>query len=83
MTTTREPLTGVSLSKRKLTFEEAIKDMPACVEVDFLTMKTLEDLRWSCLLQLDLIEEGQDSTEGDDPKPIRRWLKKYGRPNLT
>jgi hypothetical protein len=40
-----------------------------CVEYDPLAMKTLGDLRWGCLLQLDLIEEGQDSTEGDDPKP--------------
>jgi hypothetical protein len=53
------------------------------VEYDPLAMKTLGDLRWGCLLQLDLIEEGQDSTEGDDPKPIRRWLKKYGRPRGT
>ncbi len=59
------------------TFEQALRDLPECVDVDLMAMKTIDDLRWSCLIQLDLIEEGQDSTEHDDPKAIKRWLKKY------
>ena len=62
------------------TFEQALSELPDSVDYDPLAMKTINDLRWACVLQLDLIEEGQDSTEGDDPKPVRRWLKKYGRP---
>ena len=65
---------------KQLTFEQAVRELPEGVYYDPLAMTTLNDLRWSCLIQLDLIEEGQDSAEGIDPKPIRRWLKKYGRP---
>ena len=64
-------------------FDQAFKDLPPCVEYDPLAVKSLADLQWACLLQLDLIEEGQDGTEEDDPKAIRRWLKKYGRPSGT
>jgi hypothetical protein len=69
------------MAKKLTLFERAFRDMPteAGVEVDPLRMKTIEDLRYSCLIQLDLIEEGQDSAEGCDPKPIRKWLKKYGK----
>lgn len=69
--------------KRLSLFERAWRDMPAGVELDPLAMKTLEDLRFACLIELDLIEEGQDSAEDIDPKPIRRWLKKYGHPEGT
>lgn len=62
----------------KQTFREAWRELPSCVELDPLAMKTIDDLRWACRIQLDLIEEGQDGTENDDPKAIRRWLKKYG-----
>ena len=62
-------------------FDEAFRDMPSGVALDPLAMKTLDDLQWACLIQLDLIEEGQDDTEEDDPKEIVRWFKKYGRPN--
>lgn len=62
------------------TFEQALRDMPACVDFDPLAMTTVNDLRFACLLQLDLINEGQDGTEEDDPKAIRRWLKRYGSP---
>jgi hypothetical protein len=60
--------------------EEAMKEVPACVEIDHLAVKTLNDLRWACQIQLDLIEEGQDGTEQDDPEAIRAWLKKFGSP---
>ena len=60
-------------------FDIALRELPDGVDYDPV-MKTLDDLRWSCVLQLDLISEGQDSAEGIDPKPIRKWLKKYGRP---
>ena len=66
------------MAKQSL-FERAFRDMPDIVEVDPLSQKTLSDLRFACLIQLDLIEEEQDGTEGDDPKPIRKWLKKYGK----
>ncbi len=61
----------------KKRFEQAWRDIPSCVDVDPLAMKTLADLRWACLIQLDLIEEGQDGTEEDNPQAIRQWLKKY------
>ncbi len=70
-------------SKPIPTFDQALKDLPADVEYDHHAAKTINDLRWACLLQLDLIEEGQDGTEEDDAKAIRRWLKKYGRPQGT
>ena len=65
------------------TFEKALRDLPSDVDYDPLRMKTINDLQWACLLQLDLIEEDQDGTGDDDPKAIRRWLKKYGRPQGT
>jgi len=68
-------------TKTKLTlFQRAERDLPACDEQDAMRQKTLDDLRWAVRIQLDLIEEGQDSAEGDDPRPLRRWLKKYGDP---
>lgn len=67
------------MSRKELMFADAWRDMPACVELDALAMKTMDDLRYACLIQLDLIEESQDGTESDDPVTIRKWLKKYGR----
>jgi hypothetical protein len=65
------------MEKKKLTpYDRAFRDIPECVAVDPLAMRTLEDLRCACLTQLDLIEEGQDGTEDDDPAALRRWLKK-------
>lgn len=58
-------------------FQKAFQEMPPCVSTDPLAMKTLEDLRMAALIQLDLIEEGQDGTEEDDTTAIRRWLRKY------
>ena len=65
------------------TFENALRELPPSVDFDPLAMKTLDDLRWACQLQLDLIEEGQDGTEQDDPKLIKKWFKKYGRPKAV
>ncbi len=48
------------------TFTLAVRDMPDCVDFDPLAMKTIDDLRFACQIQLDLIEEGQDGTEDDD-----------------
>ncbi len=61
------------------TFAQALRDLPSDVDYDPLAMKTINDLRWACLLQLDLIEEGQDGTDADDATAIRKWLRKYGR----
>jgi hypothetical protein len=72
--------TTMAVLKNSPTFQQAWKDLPACVDTDPLAMKTIRDLRWACQTQLDLIDEGQDGTEDDDPKAIRRWLKKYGSP---
>ena len=61
--------------KNKL--KKAWKDLPGCICVDPLQMKTLSDLVWACRTQLDLCNEGQDGTEHDNPIEIKRWLKKY------
>lgn len=66
------------MSKSK--FERAWAEMPEGVELDPLAMKTLSDLQFTCRITLDLIEEGQDAGEGIDPKPIRKWLRKWGDP---
>jgi hypothetical protein len=68
-----------STVKTKHTFTQAWADLPHCVDADALAMKTINDLRWACMIQFDLIDEGQDGTEEDDAKAIRRWLKKYGK----
>lgn len=60
-------------------FERAIRDLPDSIDYDPLVMKTLDDLVWACQIQLDLIMEGQDDTESEDPVLIRDWLKRYGR----
>ena len=70
----------MSTANGGLEFSRAMRELPDSVSVDPLVMKTIEDLRWACLIQLDLIEEGQDGTEEDDAMAIRRWLKRYGRP---
>ena len=67
------------MAKKRPTFEDALRDLPDCVDYDPLAMKTVGDLCWSARLQLDLCDEGQDGTEEDDPKAIRRFLKKYDR----
>lgn len=61
-------------------FERALSELPASVLHNTLAGNTLDDLRWACLIQLDLIEECQDGTEYEDSRAIRRWLQKYGRP---
>jgi hypothetical protein len=71
------------MAKKKPTFVQALSDLPDTIDYDPWQMKTITDLRYACLIQLDLIEEGQDGTEDDDPRPIRGWLKKYGRPKET
>lgn len=68
----------VKQAKKLSAFDRAWRDLPECISTDPLAMRTLEDLRYACLIQLDLIREGQDSAEGDDPRPIQRWLKKHG-----
>jgi heme oxygenase len=68
------------MASKQYTFKQALHNLPSDVNFDPLAMKTLNDLRRACLIQLDLIEEGQDGTEEDDPKAIRRWLRRYGRP---
>ncbi len=64
-------------AKEIILFEKAWRELPACIDTDPLAMRTLEVLRFACRIQLDLIEEGQDGTEDDDPKAIRRWLKNW------
>lgn len=64
-------------------FARAWRDMPDGVELDPHTQTTIDDLRLACLLTLDLCDEGQDAAEGIDPRPIRRWLRKYGWPSAT
>lgn len=68
------------MATTKPILERALRDLPSCIDYDPMAMKTIEDLRWACQIQLDLCGEGQDGTEDDDPRAIRRWLKKYGRP---
>jgi hypothetical protein len=63
-----------------MTFEKAFQDLPLCLIGSVDDPKTLDDLRWAALIQLDLIEEGQDGTFAKDAPPIRRWLARYGRP---
>lgn len=69
--------------KKKTVLEGAFQEIPLCVDFDWSPATTLADARWACLIQLDLIESGEDGTEDDDPEAIRRWLKKYGRPQGT
>jgi glutathione S-transferase len=62
----------------KSDFEKAMSDLPICMVGALMgDEKTIGDLVYACQVQLDLIEEGQDGTEEDDPKAIRRWLKKW------
>jgi hypothetical protein len=60
-------------------FAAAWKELPASADADPAVCKTVADLVWACRLQLDLIEEGQDGAEDDDPKPLRRFIKKWSR----
>lgn len=64
-------------------FARAWRDMPDGVALDPRTQTTIDDLRWACLLTLDLCDEGQDAAEGIDSRPIRRWLRKYGWPSAA
>lgn len=59
--------------------KQAIKAMPTCM-IDIYdphAHTTIEELAWTALVELDLIEEGQDGTEPKDAKRIRKWLAKW------
>ncbi len=61
-------------------FKQAFNDLPMCLVgggADDAT--TMEDLVSLARIQLDLIEEGQDGTEEDDPDAIKAWLKKWDK----
>ena len=61
-------------------FKQARADIPpslvgGCAD----DARTMGELIHAARIQLDLIEEGQDGTEEDNPDEIRKWLKKWGR----
>lgn len=60
-------------------FDAMRKDIPIClIGGGADDARTLEDLVSVARIQLDLIAEGQDGTEDDDPEAIKAWLKKWG-----
>ena len=62
-------------------FEKMRRDLPStmigCPACD--DAQTQFDLVFACETQLDLINEGQDGTEYDDPQTIKRWLRKWSK----
>jgi hypothetical protein len=66
------------MTKPKSDFEKAFRALPICMVGALMgDEKTVSDLVHYCRIQLDLIESGEDGTEEDDPRAIRRWLKKW------
>ena len=85
---TEDESDAISLSKFKVKvasasrFDEAYRDLPPGVCDDHLAINGDFDLLVDMVqTQLDLIEEGQDGTEEDDPVAIRKWLKKWSKRN--
>ena len=70
------------MPRKKLTmFERMFRDLPICMVGALMgNEKTEFDLQFAVRSQLDLCESGEDGTEEDDPRALRRWLKKYGEP---
>ena len=54
----------------------ALRQLPDSVDYDPLAHTTLDELAHTALIELDLIEEGQDGTVPQDAAKIRKWLKK-------
>jgi hypothetical protein len=67
---------AIHMAAKKL-FKQAVAELPHYFDFDPAVHKTIEDLVATAKSQLDLIEECQDGTEGEDPKLLKRWLKKY------
>ncbi|HLF96973.1 MAG TPA: hypothetical protein VI457_07500 [Methylococcaceae bacterium] len=65
------------MSKAAAEFEKAWRALPDCVDLDLLAMTTIEDLVAAAEIRLDLINEGQDGTENDDPRAIKKWLRQF------
>jgi hypothetical protein len=62
----------------KAKFRKMFAELPDCMTGSAADdAQTAEDLISVCRTQLDLIEEGQDGTEDDDPDAIRAWLEKW------
>ena len=68
----------MAANKEAAQFKRAFNSMPLCmVGAPMGGERTLFDLVQCCRIQLDLIESGEDGTEEDDPRAIRRWLKRW------
>jgi len=62
----------------KSLFEQMFADLPDCLIGGGCDDATdPEEMIHLAKVQLDLIEEGQDGTEEDDPDAIRKWLKRW------
>ena len=63
-----------------MSFEKALKDLPANTGYDFFTHKTPEDLCWVCLHELDLHAEGEYKISLKLRKQYLKFIQKYGTP---
>lgn len=57
-------------------FEQALKDLPSCTGLD--GQKTVEDLCWICLHELDLVAEGEYWHPVATRRKLLNFCKKYG-----
>jgi hypothetical protein len=61
-------------------FRTAKRALPLCMIGTWADdATTVEELVDACKDQLQRCVEGQDGTEYDDPKAIRKWLKKWDK----
>lgn len=57
---------------------------PDCLSADICDARDLDEAVWLAIIQLDLIEEGQDGTEhytSKNVKEIKAWIKANSKRN--
>ncbi len=66
------------MTKKAYTLDQAVTALPIWFDsYDPLAHRTIDDLAWAVLTDIDLAEEGQDCTEHIKPKVLLRWLARF------
>lgn len=59
-------------------FEKALNKLPDSAGYDMFSHKTIEDLCWICLHELDLVAEKEYWLPKTEIKKLYRFIQKYG-----
>lgn len=75
---------GVVVEIREIDlFREAMKEFPACIAGGLDRPKTVSDLVYQALHELDMYEEGQDGAiTSRQAKAVRKFIEKFRTPEM-